>query len=325
MDTKIYRAALVGLGNIAWRFNKMSQISNPVLTHAAAFARNDRTALVGGCSPNEEDCRNFEATYGLPAFNSLEDLIKNLSPDVLSICSPPEFHFEQVFCAVDKKISMIWLEKPPAVTLKQVDTLIKQTKNMGDKAKVLVNYQRRYMEPYIKLKSFYDTEIMGKCPIIQATYSRGLEANGSHILDMIFHIVGEERQFTLNLSSTHLDDQNPSFTINFEGGPHVFVMGCDLTYHNVDISLTCTKGRMSVLYGGMKMMIEEKVEHEYYPGFFRLKAADENALGYEGFGPSMEAPLQDLINSFENKQLPKSNLVTARPTMAVIEQIKSLQ
>jgi predicted dehydrogenase len=318
---KTYRAALVGLGNIAWRFDQ-NVGGRHSLTHASAYVQNHRTSIVGGCSPDEGDRVAFERTFGVLAYKTLEKLIDETEPDIVSICSPSGFHYRQVVYCLEKEISMIWLEKPPAGSLSELDALLQAQTGRGGKSKVLVNYQRRYAECYRLLKTLYRDDVLGKCRFVHINYSRGLELNGSHILDMLFFIAGDGAKYELEWISTSKDLENPSFALTLENGVEVIVSGLSLPYHCIDISLVCDKGRISVLHGGMTPRIEKKVEHELFPGFYRLKESEEHLLGPGGFGACMEEALKDLINAFEGDLQLQSGLATARNAQALVEEVR---
>jgi predicted dehydrogenase len=322
---KKFRAVLVGLGNIAWRFDQNIRMESPGLTHLFAYERNPHTKLVGGCSPEREDRLSFEKALNIPAYNSIEEMIDRLSPDIVSICSPTEFHFEHALYCLKKEVPMIWLEKPPTESLSQLDRLIEEKKRHGGKSTVLVNFQRRYTECYIKLQSLYQRETLGKCRFIHLTYSRGLNTNGSHLLDMLFFVIGDTATNHLEWVEESKNIANPSFVLSFEDGPEVTVSGIELPYHCIDITLTFDKGRASILYGGVATRVEEKIEHEIFPGFYRLKEGPPDLLGSGGFEHSMEEALRDLIESFEESRLPKSSLITSRKTMVLIEEVTRKQ
>lgn len=322
---KKFRTALVGLGNIAWRFDQNIRVKSPGLTHLFAYEHNPHTKLVGGCSPEREDRLCFEKALHIPTYNSIEEMIDRLCPDIVSICSPTEFHFEHALYCLTREVPMIWLEKPPTESLSQLDHLIEEGKRHSGKSTVLVNFQRRYIESYIKLQSLYQEGTLGKCRFIHVNYSKGLETNGSHMLDALFFILGVNATYHLEWVNTSDEVKNPSFVLSFENGPEVMVSGIELPYHCIDISLTFDQGRTSILYGGMATRVEEKIEHEIFPSFYRLKEGVPDLLGSGGFEHSMEKPLRDLIESFERGRSPQSNLITSKKTMVLIEEVKRKQ
>ena len=63
---------------------------------------------------SKEDREAFGLKYNVPVFESIEKLLKEISPDIVSICSPYEFHFEHTMQCLRSSIPMVWLEKPAA-------------------------------------------------------------------------------------------------------------------------------------------------------------------------------------------------------------------
>ena len=321
MKGSAYRAALIGLGNIAWRFD-YNIGCNGALTHASAYALDKRTELVGGCSNDPKDRIEFERKLGVPAYSTVEKMIKDLTPDIVSVCSPSSLHFEHVQHCLKNEVPMIWLEKPPADSISQVHKLIEEQRISDNRSTILVNYQRRYTECYKKLATLFKEKVLGHCKLIIVTYSKGLEANGSHMLDIVFFIVSDDREYKLvNLIDFNISE-NPSFALSFEEGPDVIVLGIDLPYHCIDISLVCDRGRASILHGGMTPMIEKMEEHVLFPGFFRLKEKEKKLLGRGSFERSMLNALGDLIDSHNRGKRPRSDLETARKTQSLIDEIK---
>jgi predicted dehydrogenase len=319
----VYRAALVGLGNIAWRFDRGQGSSPGSLSHAGAYIRNNRTLLVSGCSPHEADRSAFQKAFVVPVYASLSDLLTHESPDIVSIASPSPLHFSQTLACLEKQVPMIWLEKPAAASLQELDRLL-DISSQGHST-VVVNFQRRYCPAYQHLRRVYQEQRLGTCELIQLNYSRGLEVNGAHILDMLFFVTGAQVQWRLDWVSADGDGDNPCFALRLATGPRVIVSGLSLPYHCIDMTLTCEQGRASMLHGGMTAVVEERVEHELFPGFYRLRHSGDDLLGAGGLEGSMEAALDDLLDAFEQHRAPVSHLHAARASLALIEAVRARQ
>jgi predicted dehydrogenase len=320
---RAYRAAMVGLGNIAWRFDRGQGCGRGSLSHASAYVCNCRTLLVGGCSPDAGDRSAFQNAFGVSVYASLSDLLDHESPDIVSICSPSPWHFSQTLACLKKKVPMIWLEKPAAGSLQELDHLLEISSQV--RSKVLVNFQRRYCTAYQNMRRIYEEQRFGRCGLIQLNYSRGLEVNGVHILDMLFFVTGDHEPWQLEWASEGGDDENPCFSLLLGKGTRVMVSGLSLPYHCIDIALTYDQGRVSMLHGGMTPVVEACVEHELFPGFYRLRHTGDESLGVGGLAGSMEAALADLLDSFEQNKEPVSNLKTARASLALIEAVRARQ
>ena len=320
---RAYRAAIVGLGNIAWRFDCGQGAGQGSLSHASAYVRNSRTILVGGCSPDAGDRSAFQKAFGVSAYASLSDMLDYASPDIVSIASPAPWHFSQTLACLEKKVPMIWLEKPAAGSLQELDRLLEISRQV--RSTVVVNFQRRYCTAYHNLRRVYQEQRLGICGLIQLNYSRGLEVNGAHILDMLFFVTGDQEQWRLEWASADGDRDNPCFSLVLANGPRVMVSGLSLPYHCIDMALTCDQGRVSMLHGGMTPVVEERVEHELFPGFYRLRHTGDDILGASGLAGSMAAALDDLLDAFEQRREPVSTLKTARASLALIEEVRARQ
>lgn len=318
---KKYRAALVGLGNIAWRFDQKNDHDGIGLTHASSYLKDDRVGIVGGCAPGQDDRKSFEKVYKVPTYKTIEEMLPAVKPDIVSICTPKERHYDQVRYCLKHSVPMVWLEKPPTTSLADLDSLIQENGQLQGKTKILVNYQRRFSPSYIWLQSLYNDLTLGACRLIQINYSRGLENNGSHLIDILFFIVGGESEYRLEWVSNNRS-VNPSFGLTFQNGLSALVSGIELPYHNLDIILTFGLGRASVLYGGTVQRLENKVENDLFPGFYRL--AESKALYPEReIQSSMAEALGDLIAAYEDNREPRSSLVTARRTQKLMEEIRT--
>jgi len=318
---KHYRAAIVGLGNVAWKYdhNILDNRTGPQ-THAGVYKVHKQTTLVGGCSPEEQDRIYFARQYGVAVFDNIEELLKRTTPDIVSICSPSQMHYKHACQCIEAQIPMIWLEKPPVTELGDLDALIEKQK--GSASTILVNYQRRYCRCYNRLKDLYMNRLLGKTMFIHITYSRGLLLNGSHIIDVLFYILGDNTKLSLGNVLPSDNGENYSFSLMAPNGLKIFVAGISLPYHCIDISLTCEKGRASVLYGGMETRLETKVEHELFRGFYRLKVQKSGILGRGGLNRVMTGALDDLIISSRQRKEPRSSLRTSRNTLVVIDYVR---
>lgn len=319
-----YRAAIVGLGNIAWRLGAGGGTEKRCLTHVEAFARHPLVTLAAGCSPDSAEQDAFANAFAVPAYSSLEELLARTHPDLVSICSPTEFHYEQVRSCLENAVPMIWLEKPPAGSIEELETLIALQQHSRS-SRVLVNYQRRYTDCYQALKKVYRDKSLGTCRLVQINYSRGLETNGSHLLDLLFFIVGDHSDWHLDWVSAWEGTASPSFSLVIEGGPPVMISGLELPYHCIDVALICDEGRASILHGGLTPVCERRVEHEFFPGFYRLQKTGNELLGSCDIGMSMANALSDLLAAHEERREPESTLETACNAQLLMAEIRRKQ
>jgi predicted dehydrogenase len=319
---RMYKALLFGLGNIAWRFDATDrQHGGAALTHAQALHAHHRVRIAGGCSPDDADRADFSRRFGVPSYANATEALHLEKPNIVSICSPTTVHAEQVALCLREGVPMVWLEKPPAANLAEARELCRLYDACGGRTTIVVNYQRRYARAYQGLRDIYRSGALGRCRHVGITYSRGLATNGSHLLDVLFFIVGDDVACEV-LDIRAGNGGQPSFMLLLADETCVRVEGIDLPYHDIDIVLTCERGRASVLHGGMTVRVEHRREHELFPEFYRLADGDAvPLLGCGGFGDSMSAALDDLIGAHEFGRRPLSDLASSLRTMEILAEV----
>ncbi len=321
---KKYRSALIGLGNVAYKLGR-DRISGASLCHSASYGANDQTTLVGGYGPMEDDRVKFSQHLGVPSYENLNEMLNTLRPDIVSICSPDSAHLNNLLTCFEHDIPMVWLEKPMADNSHDTQDILKEyAKRKSCNTKVLVSYQRRYTHSYIHLKKIIESEEYGAVLNVEVRYSKGLLTNGSHMVDLLYFLFGEVAVDILWAESG--SDQsgiksNPSFVLMLNKRLKVFFLGSQAPYHNIDIVVTFENGRLSINHGGMTPVVERKVEHELFEGFYRLSQTQEDSLGCGGYGSAFDEALNDLILSYEEDRQPVSNPMTARYSADLIDRI----
>ncbi|MBU1042428.1 MAG: Gfo/Idh/MocA family oxidoreductase [Proteobacteria bacterium] len=311
-------AALCGLGNISWRFGKDAE--GDALCHAEAMLQHPGVRLAGGCDPDSSFRAEFTAHHGLRTFEGLAEMLGALNPHIVSICSPAALHLEHAQRCIEHGVPMIWLEKPPAGDCSQLRLLLDQQKAQGGRSTVLVNYQRRYTPCFVNLRDALRRQTMGRLVRIDVNYSRGLETNGSHLLDQVFFLLGEDLGYTLDWVSG-ASSANPCCGLTTAQGVRIVIQGDELPYHNIDIRATCEGGRLSILHGGMTTEVERIREHECYPGFYRLAQEDASLLGPGGQLGAFSTALEDLIEAHRSGRQPISSLRSALSGQVLMERI----
>ena len=312
-----YQAVVIGLGNIGARFSHPD--GKYPFNHSSAYMQNNKTELIAGVDLDEKNRTYFEKHFQRPTYKTIEDVL-SLKPDIVSICSPHELHFEQTIACLKAGIKMIWLEKPPSSHLDEFHKLQEEETKTG--AKILVNYQRRYSLNYKTIRDLFKSEKLGKPKAIQVCYSRGLLTNGCHMLDIAFFISQDHRNIELKSVAQLSGSDNPSFSFTTKGFP-VFVAGFDLPYHCVDLVAFFEKGRATIDHLGLNSKLETVMENEFFPGFYRLTDAPPDLqLPSPGLSIyfAIEA-LDDLIHAYEHDKHPVSSLETASQTQELIEMI----
>ncbi len=309
-------AVIIGLGGIAWKYDASRPSPFP-LTQAAAMRAHGGIALLAGCSPEKLDREGFTAWSGLPAFVSHEEMLTEVRPQLVGICSPTECHFEHFVKSVLSGARMIWLEKPPAANMRQCLEMERLAQKYG--VTVCVNYFRRYLPLYQQFKTRLQSE-MGPLFSLHIQYSPGLMRNGCHLLDLLFFLTDADSYHLLWKDAEQAAD-SPSFALRLSTGQLALISGGPLEYHSNSISAVCANGILSVLHGGADTLLEQRCPNPSFPGFFTLQNQSPDFDMQEPLDRYMERSLQDLIKSNQSGQAPLSNLKTARLSLRLMNEV----
>lgn len=100
---------IAGCGNIA-------------AVHAAVLTAQKDTELVGVADIHFEKAQDYAERFHTKPYASLEEMIEKEQPDVLHVCTPHYLHVTMNSMHSERGIN-VFMEKPPAITLAQLDQL----------------------------------------------------------------------------------------------------------------------------------------------------------------------------------------------------------
>ncbi|MHA6288328.1 Gfo/Idh/MocA family protein [Maricaulis sp. CAU 1757] len=127
MSDRILRAGVVGAGVFGG-------------FHAAKYAANPRTELVGVYEPTGDRARNLAAKHDAAAYDNLAKLISEV--DVVTVASPAVHHFEAAATALANGKHVL-VEKPIASTVEEARELIALASSKG--CILQVGHQERFV------------------------------------------------------------------------------------------------------------------------------------------------------------------------------------
>jgi UDP-N-acetyl-2-amino-2-deoxyglucuronate dehydrogenase len=230
--TEPVRTALIGCGKVA-------------RIHARAFATLEQSDFVAVCDPTAEKADALARHYGVAAFTSLEAMLGEAAPHMISICTPHPSHAEAVVKAARQGVHA-FVEKPLAADLRDCDRAIGAARRHGVKLGVVS--QRRLYPPVIRLKAAIDAGKIGR-PILavvsllgwrdpayyRSDWWRGswdsegggvLVNQAPHLIDLLLWLLGPiETSFGLWDNFTHPEvpvDDTAVAAIRFKSG----ALGC---------------------------------------------------------------------------------------------------
>ncbi len=139
------RAALLGTGAVAH-------------FHASAVETMDGVELVAAASPigAEAFCQQYQIPH---SYDSLAQLLHFESPDVVHLCTPPDGHASQALAAF-KAGAHVVTEKPAALSLDELDTMLEAAREAGRQLAVV--FQQRTGSAAAHVKSSLESGSLGR-------------------------------------------------------------------------------------------------------------------------------------------------------------------
>lgn len=121
--------AIVGLGAAARNI------------HLPAYRKLPSLRVIGGA-----DRAVSKSAFPFPVFDSLEELLAQTKPDILTVATPTDFHFGLAKTALSAGCH-VFCEKPFMTTLAEADQIIDLARHVG--RRIVVNNEFRFMNAHI--------------------------------------------------------------------------------------------------------------------------------------------------------------------------------
>ncbi len=153
--------------------------------HAAAYERLDDCELVACADIVRENAEQFADRFGIPGHNvyeSYETMLREVRPDVVSVCVPPAVHSGIVIdCATSGVVSAVHCEKPMASTWAECREMVSTCEEWG--VQLTINHQRRLGLVFRKAKSLLDDGRIGDLRRVEIG-GKNLYDYGTHLFDL---------------------------------------------------------------------------------------------------------------------------------------------
>ena len=186
---KRYKAAIVGCGFIAGLRDHPNQPTKlkKTLSHAAMYHSSSRTDLVAAVDVDERRLHEFSKIWEIPySFSHLEEMISEISPDIVSICTPGNTHSDVVQILGYSPVRAIFCEKPLAYDVRTARYICKAVQN-----KIFyMNFFRSWDSAIQIVKSELNHGIRGRISTAIFHHSLGIRENACHVVDILLNLFG---------------------------------------------------------------------------------------------------------------------------------------
>ena len=250
----MYSIAIIGAGNMGAFYD--SPQSPYILSHAHAFCAHPEFNLVGFVDSNGAQAQKASGIWGGRGYESVEELFKVEQVDGMVIAVADGGHFDVFKTVTSFPIRFICLEKPIALKIDQARSMVELAEQK--QITVLVNYSRRYLTDYVRLKENIQAGVHGRFLGGTGLYGKGLIHNGSHMLDLLLYFFGIPEVDSKRHALIDFSSQDPTWSALLRWGEEAYfnLMGMDSREFTIfEIDLLFSRGRVHIQNSGGRIDI----------------------------------------------------------------------
>ena len=292
-----YQVVIVGCGNIGGGFDRDRPPEAWPLSHAGAFTRHDGFQIRACVDPDEDRRKTFASRWdiGLHA-PDIASLNSSLGPiDVVSICSPTALHHDHVMQAIQLQPKVIFCEKPLSSDIASSIGLVEGCKTRD--IALAVNFSRQWDPSMEALIHELQEGRWGSIRSVVGHYNKGILNNGSHMVDLLFRLVGDLKLVTTTSSILDFWDNDPTTAalLTARGGivPVYLNPGHARDFAFFELEVVCEKGVVRMRSGGISWESWEAHPSAEFTGYRTLDQAVRTSGRYM---EAMVGAIDDLYN-----------------------------
>lgn len=323
MKNKKLKACIIGLGQVGIKFDleEERKSSETIWTHFSAYEKlNNKYELVVAVDPDKNSWEFAkQRKLDIQCFATIEDMVaSNIAIDVVSICSPDQFHFNNLK-HIMPYAKGIFLEKP-ITAIDETDEAKEFLENDKANKVIYVNYYKRAEPSVIKMIEFikHNNEII---KYIECRYSGPFMAVGSHAIDLLNYIVAIK-----NIKATvrHQDNEGDGYSAMMLGKNNQLV---NLTYTGkrhefiFELEVITDKSSYKLTNNLQEYRYKKLVNSSQYQGYKEYKLQEyiylENKNRFVGY-------LNQIYNDISDNNKNQENLKKSLQTQILMNKVMEL-
>jgi predicted dehydrogenase len=295
----IYKAAVIGLGNIGFKFDQ-DERRKETWSHVAAYARCEKTKLSGAVEVNEANADLFRNTYhNIPVFKSIKEMMDNIPVDIVSISTPTGTHYPILKELIQYPIKAIFCEKPLSLKIGEARRMVSLCK----KAKIIlaVNHTRRWDGTFLLAKKMIQEEKIGEVKAASVFYPDHIFNVGTHLFDTINMLIDKKPKYVSGIGNNlSISDPGISGWILFEDD---VLCTANTTGKREDLifelDIIGREGRLKILENGQKLEYYIFGDCPRYSGYRELTPRETETIAQSD---RFVAAIDDIIAVLEGRK-----------------------
>lgn len=295
--------AVIGFGQIGVTIND-DFLRKEIWSHTHAYLNNNRTNLVAVCDSDSNKLVNISNQYH--KYTDFKKMIEIERPDIVSICTPTQTHYDIIKTLTTYPIKAIFCEKPLSYSSIDCEYAIDLCEE--NDIVLAVNYMRRWDNLYLEIKKIIETKELGNLKSIVCYSNTALYANASHMIDLIIMLCGDIKSIYGRFDTNYVREVHgiKDYGGIFHFSTHSDVEGVLYAYcndkqkHQFEIDLQFDNGRLRSYGDGIFNEI-----YSYKDSFFRSNMKElyhKENINFI-FNERMLSAIDNIIEAIENKNI----------------------
>ncbi|ODT74028.1 MAG: hypothetical protein ABS76_37960 [Pelagibacterium sp. SCN 64-44] len=257
VSDKVYKSAIVGVGAAGGKPGSPTGGGFGIgHVHGKVYGRSENFELVAAADVNAENLAYFRSHFGgVAGYPSLESMLAEVKPDVVSLCTYVGFHLSMIETCVNAGVRAILCEKPFVKSPQELATLRELVARTD--VEIMVPHFRRYLPAFQKAREVYASGRIGERLMVTAAIGDQWDLSewGSHWLDMFrfFHddampesVLGQARVRDRRGFGHAMEDHALAY-FNFSGGGRASLeTGPSWLQGGANMVLTGTEGAIHI-------------------------------------------------------------------------------
>ncbi len=318
----MFKAIIIGCGNIAGGYDTKLGAGDWPLTHAGAYSVHEGFEIIACCDPDLQRRKAFQEKWNIPVGVSHPEVLGEIArqADVVSLCSPSAMHSKHLKTVLDWQPKLLFCEKPIAPDLQEVNSWIERYEAAG--ISFVVNYNRRWAPDICLFKEDLAQGKWGKVQSVSGTYNKGILNNGGHMVDLILYLLGPMKVIAAGqeLYDFWPDDPSiPALLETHDGVPITLNIAHAQHYAIFEVQFVTEHGVLRMESGGMNWSIRSVIDSTDFPGYRTL---DSSTFDEGRYREAMVCAVDNIYQTLTRGANVLSTGATALQTQQVCQKIR---
>jgi predicted dehydrogenase len=246
-----YRVGVIGTGRIASSIQDemLSKPSFVILphSHAGAYSAIPETTIVAAADTNAERLAEFANRWDVAnTYSDYREMLQAEALDIVSICTPTPSHAEIAEAVGASGVKGVFMEKPVAQSLGQVDRVIAAFEANG--IKTVINHTRTFDPYYRRIKEVIASGAIGDLHAFMIHWHEGFLFGSTHLFDLLRYLTDSDADWVFGdiVEGESLFDPGGIGTIRFKNGVDALVNVRPGHAAPLEVDIVGTTGRIRI-------------------------------------------------------------------------------